>query len=68
MVGHSLLKEVEMPRMQLTAAYCHSVDLQIGCFTLPTDTAGFWCSMHNMHHLMIIVCNFGVRAVIVSIV
>ena len=54
-----------MPRMQLTAAYCHCVALQAGCCALPTHTAGFWCSMH---HLMIIVCDFGDGAIVVGTV
>ncbi len=52
-----------MPTVQLTAADGHC--LQGGCYTLPTHTAGFWCSIP---HLMIVVCNFGDGAVIVSIV
>ncbi len=43
-----------MPTVQLTAADGHC--LQGGCYTLPTHTAGFWCSIP---HLMTVVCNFG---------
>jgi len=63
---HILLKEVDMPTMQLTAAYCYSVwSCRVGSCALPTDAAGFCCSMH---HLMIIVCNFSDGAVMISIV